>query len=165
LIRGRGAENVKTYRNNSASANKPVKKDDRGDILLRGLWTRVTECIVDLRVTDTDAPSYTRNPASILRSKEKEKKPKYLEACLEQRRHFTPCMVSTDGIMGHEASTFAKHLSTKLAKKWQKPYSQVFRYINTRLSIAIVRTTHLCLGGSQVPTPTRGDSAILVPFR
>jgi hypothetical protein len=60
-------------------------------------------------VTDTDAPSYrTRNPASVLKSQEKEKKQKDLEACLEQRCHFTPFVVSTDGMIGCEASTFAK---------------------------------------------------------
>jgi hypothetical protein len=97
-------------------------------------------------VTDTDAPSYrTRDPASVLKSQEKEKKWKYLEACLEERRHFTPFVVSTDGMMGREANMFAKRLSAKLAKKWQKPYSQVCGYVNTRLSIAIVRATHLCL--------------------
>jgi hypothetical protein len=46
-------------------------------------------------------------------------------------------------MMGCKASTFAKHLSAKLAKKWRKPYSQVCRYINVRLSIAMVRAaTH-----------------------
>jgi hypothetical protein len=96
-------------------------------------------------VKDTDAPSYrTRNPASILKSQEKEKKQKYPKACLEQCRHFTPFVVSRDGMMGHEASSFAKPLSAKLAEKWQKPHSQVCRYINTCLSIVIVCATHLC---------------------
>jgi hypothetical protein len=54
-------------------------------------------------------------------------------------------------MLGQEASTFAKRLSAKLAEKWQKPYSQVCGYINVRLSIAIVRATHLCLQGSRMP--------------
>jgi hypothetical protein len=173
LIRGRAAENTKTCPDNCASANKPVKEDDRGDILIRGFWARGTECIVDVRVTDTDAPSYrTRLPASVLKSQEKEKKRKYLEACLEERRHFTPFVVSTDGMMGREASTFAKRLSAKLAEKWQKPYSQVCGYVNTRLSIATVRATHLCLRGSRVPAhqisvrlPQWEDGAGLSLFR
>ena len=51
-----------------------------------------------------------------------------------------------------EASTFAKRLSAKLATKWQKTYSQVCGYVNALLSIAIVRTTHLCLRQSRIPT-------------
>ena len=89
-----------------------------------------TRC--SLRVTDTDAKSYCkRTPAKVLESQEKEKKRKYLEACLERRRHFTPFVFSVDGLLGREAQTFAKRLAAKLASKWEKSYSQVCAgYIN-----------------------------------
>jgi hypothetical protein len=55
------------------------------DILLRGFWAQGTNCIVDIRVTDTDAKSYRhRDPAKVIATQEKEKKWKYLERCLEQ---------------------------------------------------------------------------------
>jgi hypothetical protein len=55
-------------------------------------------------VTDTDTEfCHARDPANILKSQEKEKKCKYV--------------VSMDGMMGHEAGTFDKHLSAKLAAK------------------------------------------------
>jgi hypothetical protein len=119
LIRGRSTEKVDECPVRQTSANQPAKEDDRGDILLQGFWARGTECIVDVRVTDTDAALYrAQDPAAILKSQEKEKKRKYLAACLEQRRHFTrPFVVSTDGMMGREASTFDKRLSAKLAEK------------------------------------------------
>ena len=54
--------------------------------------------IIDVRVTDSDAPSYrTRNPYSVIGSQEAEKKKKYLRSCLEQRRTFVPFVVSVDG--------------------------------------------------------------------
>ena len=56
-----------------------------------------------------------------------------------------------DGLLGREAQTFAKRLAAKLANKWEKSYSQVCGYINARLSIAIVRATHLFMRGSRVP--------------
>jgi hypothetical protein len=67
-------------------------------------------------------------------------------------QHFTPFVVSTpDGMMmRREASIFAKRLSAKMAKEWLKPYSQVCKYINVRLSIAIVHATRLCLRGSRL---------------
>ena len=149
---GRKAENVNTCPASQAS-DKPSSEDERGDILLRGFWERGTDCIVDVRVTDTDAKSYRhRDPDKVIATQEKEKKRKYLEACLEQRRHFTPFVCSTDGLFGREASTFAKRLAAKLATKWQRAYSQVCGYVLARLSIAIVRATHLCLRGSRVPT-------------
>jgi hypothetical protein len=133
--------------------NDVTGESDRGDLLLRGFWARGTDCIVDVRVTDTDAKSYCKRPPDkVLESGEKLKKKKYLEACLEQRRHFTPFVCSVDGLLGREAQTFAKRLAAKLAKKWQRSYSQTCGYVNARLSIAIIRATHLCLRGSRIPT-------------
>jgi hypothetical protein len=103
-------------------------------------------------VTDTDAKSYHhRDPAKVIATQEKEKKQKYLEPCLEQRRHFTPFVCSTDNLLGRKAETFAKQLAAKLATKWQKTYSQVCGYDKARLSIAIVRATQLCPHGSRIP--------------
>ncbi len=33
------------------------RTEDRGDILVRGLWARGTDCIIDVRITDVDAKS------------------------------------------------------------------------------------------------------------
>jgi hypothetical protein len=88
----------------------------------------------------------------VLIAHEKEKKKKYLEACLEQRRHFTPFVVSTDGLLGKEAKTLLKKILALLAKKWEKLYSEVCGDVSAWMSIAVVRATHLCLRGSRVPT-------------
>ena len=156
LIHGRANENAKT--SPTASTNQNIDEeaatgeDERGDLLIRGFWKAGADCILDVRVTDTDSKSYiNRTPFKVLESQEKEKKRKYLEACLENRRHFTPFVLSVDGLLGREAKTFAKRLAVKLAGKWQKPYSQVCGYVKARLSIAAVRATHLCLRGSRVP--------------
>jgi hypothetical protein len=129
-----------------------TSESDRGDILIRGFGARGTDCILDVRVTGTDAKSYCKPaPAKVLETHGKEKKRKYLGPCLEQRRHFTPFVCYVDGMLGREATTFSKRLAAKLATKWQRPYSAVCGYINARLSIATVRATHLCLQGSRVP--------------
>jgi hypothetical protein len=147
--------------------------ETRRDVSIRGLWTRGTDCIIDVRVTDTGAKSnLSKDPAKVLEAHEKEKKKKYLGACLEQRRTFTPFVVSTDGLIGKEAKTLLKKLSTLLADKWGKSYSDVCGYVNARMSIAIVRATHLCLRGSRVPSsqmsnrrPLWEDKAGLSLFR
>jgi hypothetical protein len=136
----------------SRNLNKS-QSEDRGDLLIRGLWARGTDCIIDVRVTDTDCKSQrSSDPMKVLETHEKEKKKKYLKPCLEQRRHFTPFVVSTDGLIGREATTLLKKLSALIAEKSGKPYSEVCGYVNARVSIAIVRATHLCLRGSRVPT-------------
>jgi hypothetical protein len=135
------------------TSKKPASKDDRGDILLCGFWARGMDCIIDVRVTDTDAKSYHyRDPAKVLITQEKEKKCKYLEPCLEQRCHFTPFVCSTKGLLSREAATFAKQLAAKLATKWQHTYLQVCGYVKAQLSIAIVCVTHMCLHGSRIPS-------------
>jgi hypothetical protein len=88
----------------------------------------------------------------VLSAHEREKKKKYLGACLEQRRHFSPFVVSTDGLLGKEAKILLRKLSAILAEKSEKPYSEVCGYANARMSIAIVRATHLCIRGSRIPT-------------
>ena len=104
-------------------------------------------------MTDLDAKSNkSRNPDKVLAAHEREKKKKYLEPCLEQRRHFSPFVVSTDGLFGKEAKIVLKRLALMLTEKWGKPYSEVCGYVNARMSIAIVRATHLCVRGSRIPT-------------
>jgi hypothetical protein len=147
--------------------------DERGDVLIRGLWARGTDCIIDVRVTNLDAKSnISRDPDKVLEAHEKEKRKKYLKPCLDQRRHFSPFVVSTDGLLGKEAKTLLKKLSSVLSVKWGKPYSEVCGYVNARMSIAIVRATHLCLRGSRVPAsrmsnrrPQWEDKAGLSLFR
>jgi hypothetical protein len=61
----------------------------------------------------------------VLAVHEHEKKKKYLEACFlgQRHRHFSPFVVSTDGLLGQEAKTLLK-------KKWEKSYSEVCGYVN-----------------------------------
>jgi hypothetical protein len=56
--------------------------------------------IIDVQVTDTDAKSYcSQDPHKVLAQQERKKKKKYLDpSCLEQRKHFTPFVISTDGL-------------------------------------------------------------------
>ena len=83
---------------------------------------------------------------------EEEKKRRYGKKCLEQRKHFTPFIILIDGLMCEEAKSFIKRLSHMLADKWEKPYSQVRGYVNSKISVACLRATHLCIRGSRVPT-------------
>jgi hypothetical protein len=129
------------------------QNEDRGDVLICSIWANGTDCIIDVHITDIDAKSYhTKDPMKVLETHEREKKKKYLEPCLEQQCHFTLFVVSTDGLIGKEAKTLLKKLSARLAKKTGKQYSQVCGFVNARMSIAIVRATHLCLWGSRIPS-------------
>ena len=109
--------------------------------------------VLDGRVCDTDAKTYLRaSPERALERAEREKKRKYLQACLDNRRHFTPLVASVDGLLGSEFEAFLKRLAAKVARKWESPYSQVCGYLRARVSISLLRSAHRCLRGSRVPS-------------
>ena len=118
------------------------------DLSIRGVWQSQTVALFDIRVIDTDAPSYLhRDVASILSSAEEEKKRKYNDAAEARRASFTPIVVSVDGVLGREAECFIQLLANKIAQKWKKTYAEVAGWIRARLSFAILRATNVCLRG------------------
>ena len=143
---------VEEAKNPETSPVKNNKDEERGDLLIRGFWSPATDLIVDVRITDLDSKSYRKtSPEKALAKQEKEKKDKYLSACLERRKHFTPFVVSADGLKGKEALALLRRLAAMLSDKWQRPYADVCGYVNARMSIAIIRAMHLCIRGSRVP--------------
>lgn len=54
-------------------------------------------------------------------------------------------------MLGVEASAFLKHLSRKLAAKWERRIAEVSGYVKMRMSLAIVRATNRCIRGARSP--------------
>jgi hypothetical protein len=134
------------------------------DLGVRGVWEPQTDALFDVRVLDTDAPSYgSRSISSILSTAENEKKRKYREACDNRRASFTPLVMSVDGILAKEAQIFLSRTAECLSERWQKPYGMVMGWVRARLSFAVLRATHLCLRGSRVKWRSLGvfDGATL----
>jgi hypothetical protein len=103
-----------------------------------------------MRITDTEARSYrNRDYDKVLAAQEKEKKGKYLQVCLEQRKDFTPMVYSVDGIAGREARNAERRLATLLADKWKKDYPQMVFYVRARMTLACVRANSLLMRGSR----------------
>ena len=137
-------ERVETTTNNKVS-------DDRGDVAVQNFWRKGTTCIFDIRVTDTDAPTYRhQEPLKVLDKQESQKKSKYLEACIERRRHFTPLVFSVDGLQGTETSAAIKRLASRFSDKFHTSYSQSCGYVRSKLAIALAKTTSQCLRGPRV---------------
>ena len=105
-----------------------------------------------MRVVNTDALSYLKKaPEKCLHEAEKGKKSMYLEACLQQRQHFPSFVALVEGVLGVEATATLKRIASRLATKWRQPYSTMCGYVKSRAAITLVRATHCCLRGSQVP--------------
>ena len=121
------------------------------NLLLRGLYARGTDCIIDVSIVDLNAPSYRdRNPQTVLRAAEQKKKRHYLKPCLDQRKHFAPFIVSTDGLIAPEARIVLVRIAHQLAAKWERPCSTVMSYLSARLAVTLARACHTCLRGSRV---------------
>eukprot|EP00957_Ditylum_brightwellii_P163881 12476371-Ditylum_brightwellii.AAC.1 len=122
-----------------------------GDLVIHHLWQSNTNTIINVCIMDTNVKSYISKPVkTVLEKQEKDKKRKYLQACIDQRRHFSPFVVSVDGMLGKEAAIVLKRISQKLAQKWDCPMSYASNYVKTTMSIGLVRATHCCLRGSHV---------------
>jgi hypothetical protein len=139
----------------AGAAGTMPQQELRGDIAAPGYWRRGTTTIFDVRVTDTDAPSYRgTDPQKVLHRHEKEKKAKYNALCAAHRRHFTPLVFSVDGLQGTEATAASKRLASRLAAKWHQSYSEVVGYVRSSLSVALARSASQCLQADQDP-PSR----------
>ena len=74
----------------------------------------------------------------------------YLEACLQQRIHFSPFVTSVYGLMDVEAAATLNRIASILATKWWQTYSRMCGYVKSRIAINLVRVTHQCIQGSRV---------------
>ena len=127
-----------------------VPIDARADVGVRNFWARQQTALFDVRVVDTDQPSYAkREPSKVLNSHEQAKKKKYLELCKETRRSFTPLVFSVDGMFSAETSAATKRLASHLSRKWGRQYSDVCGYVRCRLQLSLVRSTHVCVRGER----------------
>ena len=72
-------------------APPPEATEHKGDLLIRDLWQNGMDSVHGMRVVNTDAKSHSdKTPENYLQEAERGKKWRYLDACIQQRRHFSP---------------------------------------------------------------------------
>ena len=97
-------------------------------------------------MVNTYSVSYLKkNPGKSLMVSERNKKCKYLDSCLQKRRHFSTFVVSVGSLLIKEYEAMLKRLAIRLAKNWMQPYSQTCRYVRSRVAITMVKATHRCI--------------------
>ena len=73
-----------------------------------------------MQVVNTDTQSHrTKNPERCLQEAERGKNRVYLEARIQQRRHFSPFSALVDGQLGVEVTETLKSLAIFLATNWK----------------------------------------------
>ena len=134
------------------AAPPPEFTEQKCDLLIRDLWQQGIGSVHDMRVVNTDIQSHRKkDPEKCLQEAERGKKRMYLESCLQQRRHFSPFVSLVYGLMGVEETATLKRLASRLATKWNQYNSKTCGYVKSRIAITLVRATHCCIRGSQVP--------------
>ena len=74
--------------------------EEKGDLLIQDIWNQGMDSIHNMLVVNTDAVSYQSNtPDKCIETAKLEKKRKYLNACLNKRRNFTPFFALVDGLL------------------------------------------------------------------
>ena len=125
--------------------------EQKGDLLIRDLWKNRTGSVHDMRVMNTDAKCHSaKPPEKYLQEPERAKKRMYLEACLQQCRHFCPFVSLVDIFLGVAVTATLKRIASRLDTKWRQPYSRTCGYVKSRIAITMVRATHWCIWGSRV---------------
>ena len=104
----------------------------------------------DNRIVYADAPSYqTANLSweAIARRAACEKKRKYALVAEELRGSITPLVCSTDCVAHVEYAAFQRRLASRLAVKWDRPYSREMSWVLLKSQFAIIRAVDLRLRG------------------
>ena len=146
--------------------SKNLAKDEaRGDVAVHGLWEKGRTCILDIRITDTDAKSYQSSSSEkVLERCAKLKKDKYEQVCIERRRTFCPLVYSVDGMACKTARAFEKRVASKLATKMDRRYSEMVGFVRARMSLVVIRSNTLLLRGARVGRAFRPDIADAAAF-
>ena len=136
-----------------------VPADDRNsspalaDWFARGVWEGNRVALFDNRIVDANAPSYHAGSSwdAIARKAAEAKKRKYARASVDMRSSFIPLVCSTDAVLHREYAVYQKRLASRLATKWDKPYSVVMActWVRVQTQFAIIRAVDFRLCGTR----------------
>ena len=130
---------------------RPIMKED---LLIRKPMGRdgrtvFTTCLS--RNTYAHLLHHDKLPQKCLLMEEREKKHKYLEACLRYCRHLSPFIVSVYGLLDVQAEATLKRIDSRITTKWKQPYSRTCGNVKSRVANTQVRANHRCIWDPWVP--------------
>ena len=123
------------------------------DVKARGFHRQGQSALYDVRVAHLNAASgKCKSTELILLRRENEKKRVSSRGVIEiEQGVFPPLVFGTNGAMGKECATFHKILATKLAAKYNKPYSTIMSNLRTKIYFCLLKSSLLCLRGTRLP--------------
>ena len=133
-------------------ASSNIQDGARLDIAANGIWGgRYERTFFDVRIFNPHARSNRQTSlATCYRKHESIKKRTYEQRVREvEHASFTPLVLSASGGMASEATTFYKHLASKLATKWEQSYSHTLSWLRTRITFSLLRSAIQCIRGAR----------------
>ena len=86
--------------------------------MIRCLLDCQVDAIIDIKLGDNDADTYKYEPMiALLARSENIKKDKHGKHCNDQRKHFSPFVLSVDGILGRGSLVVLSQLSLFMEEK------------------------------------------------
>ena len=77
--------------------------ETRGDVLIRGLWDRQTDAIIDVKIGNADADTYRFEAMVMLLDRwDKVRKDKNSNQCHNRGKHFSPFVLYIVVMLGRE---------------------------------------------------------------
>ena len=124
--------------------------------MVRGLWDRQVDSIIDIKLGDANADSYKYEPMTALLARwETTKKEKHGKQCHDQRKKFSPFVLLADRMLGRESLVMLSQLSQVMAEKRKEPLLQVQGWLNGRVTNAVARSYSQMTRGDWLPSPLR----------
>ena len=109
--------------------------------MIRGLWDIQSESIIDVKLGDSEADANKYEPiVALLAWWETIKNNNNGKHCNNQRKQFSPFVISMDGILGRKDLVLISNLSQAMDSKRSKPVLQVWGWVNSQIAIAVVRS-------------------------
>ena len=108
--------------------------------MIQVLWDQQTDVITDVKLDNSDADTYIFEPMEALLYRwEKINKYKHGKHCQDQQKHFSPIIISVNGMLGRESLVVLANLSRLMAVKMDEPISHVQGWINGQIEISVAR--------------------------
>ena len=129
-----------------------VSEGARLDVSVKGFWGgRHEKTFLDVRVFNPHASSNKKTSISNCYKKHENEKKRAYEQRIRDIEHssFTPLVLSATGGMAKQSTTFYKRLASRLAEKWDQPYSSTLYWLRVRLSFSLLRSAIQCIRGAR----------------
>ena len=123
----------------------------RSDVKVIGFYDDLKVALFDVKIIHANAPSYeSKSISSILKTAENSKIREYGQRVnLIEGASFTPFVMTSNGVLGKQASMAIKVLATRISIRTKTPYAKVISLLRCDFSFALLRAAIICITGSR----------------